>query len=617
MPICIRSSVGWFRAHIVATCIACFPFDSHSVLLLVSCSDLYFSDVISALPLFLLSLFVPNTTSMRSFSLESIPLVSPSSTVAETTPSTIPSSSPGEYSLGNTFKLNPSAGASPDLDPGRPDSSLGQLTRKFRHLLRTSPANRLDLNRAATELGVQKRRIYDITNVLEGIGLITKDCKNSVSWNDDPEVDLSRAPDPPATRRSTSATSAASIARMEALRAAVSAANDEERKLDQYLEYLTEQSKQFTNEGAPLQTGRRRIARRPTYLPPSVKESDSLLYTRYSDIKSLESYQDDTLIAIRAPAGTHLAVPKPEQLVSSPDKPQFRMKLDSSGVSEEGSTSSGTPINVYVVRAQVPPGRAARHSGWSRGRQQQQFQPPPSRSDRHGRPQYPYQYPHMHHQSMPGWGPPPPYPSQQYSQSSHPGADLLRSPEKPRKKARSSLESPRKIMMSPPKSSHAVGATPERSDLDDAFEFPPTPSDPPLVQSMSSWPLSPPHSRSSHYSYHPADSFRPSFSSPPAAFFRERPPSPPSTQQDLFNMPLQSPNSRGYMGHSYLNSPTGNVPIGFSPMTSGNFHLPLPPLPEGRRGEIPQLDGEFPELNADSPDRPGVRPRPSSSQSQK
>lgn len=32
-------------------------------------------------------------------------------------------------------------------------------------------------------LNVQKRRIYDITNVLEGIGLIAKECKNNIRWN--------------------------------------------------------------------------------------------------------------------------------------------------------------------------------------------------------------------------------------------------------------------------------------------------------------------------------------------------------------------------------------------------------------------------------------------------
>ncbi len=40
----------------------------------------------------------------------------------------------------------------------------------------------LDLNVAATKLEVQKRRIYDITNVLEGIGLIVKQSRNNMQW---------------------------------------------------------------------------------------------------------------------------------------------------------------------------------------------------------------------------------------------------------------------------------------------------------------------------------------------------------------------------------------------------------------------------------------------------
>lgn len=40
----------------------------------------------------------------------------------------------------------------------------------------------VDLNDAAKRLNVQKRRIYDITNVLEGIGLIEKTIKNKIKW---------------------------------------------------------------------------------------------------------------------------------------------------------------------------------------------------------------------------------------------------------------------------------------------------------------------------------------------------------------------------------------------------------------------------------------------------
>jgi hypothetical protein len=38
------------------------------------------------------------------------------------------------------------------------------------------------LNEASAQLSVQKRRIYDITNVLEGIGLIEKRSKNMIAW---------------------------------------------------------------------------------------------------------------------------------------------------------------------------------------------------------------------------------------------------------------------------------------------------------------------------------------------------------------------------------------------------------------------------------------------------
>ena len=40
----------------------------------------------------------------------------------------------------------------------------------------------IDLNKASELLDVQKRRIYDITNVLEGINLIVKKSKNNIKW---------------------------------------------------------------------------------------------------------------------------------------------------------------------------------------------------------------------------------------------------------------------------------------------------------------------------------------------------------------------------------------------------------------------------------------------------
>ncbi|KAK1296944.1 Transcription factor E2FB [Acorus calamus] len=64
----------------------------------------------------------------------------------------------------------------------RYDNSLGLLTKKFINLIHQAEDSTLDLNGAAYSLNVQKRRIYDITNVLEGVGLIEKTLKNRICW---------------------------------------------------------------------------------------------------------------------------------------------------------------------------------------------------------------------------------------------------------------------------------------------------------------------------------------------------------------------------------------------------------------------------------------------------
>ncbi|XP_073135328.1 transcription factor E2FC-like isoform X2 [Henckelia pumila] len=80
-----------------------------------------------------------------------------------------------ETKLGSLDNLNLVAGC-------RYDSSLGLLTKKFIKLIREAEDGTLDLNRTADLLEVQKRRVYDITNVLEGINLIEKTTKNHIRW---------------------------------------------------------------------------------------------------------------------------------------------------------------------------------------------------------------------------------------------------------------------------------------------------------------------------------------------------------------------------------------------------------------------------------------------------
>ena len=64
----------------------------------------------------------------------------------------------------------------------RQENGLVELTKKFIDLIKRAPEQCVDLNEAVGKLEVQKRRIYDITNVLEGIGLIAKYKKNKIRW---------------------------------------------------------------------------------------------------------------------------------------------------------------------------------------------------------------------------------------------------------------------------------------------------------------------------------------------------------------------------------------------------------------------------------------------------
>lgn len=95
-----------------------------------------------------------------------------------------------EDSLQSDFECNNiiSTGQTKLGKRARRENGLVTLTHKFVDLLRSSPNQTIDLNLAVTKLAVQKRRIYDITNVLEGITLIKKGGKNRIKWVDTPEI---------------------------------------------------------------------------------------------------------------------------------------------------------------------------------------------------------------------------------------------------------------------------------------------------------------------------------------------------------------------------------------------------------------------------------------------
>ncbi|KAK7463279.1 hypothetical protein BaRGS_00038146 [Batillaria attramentaria] len=172
------------------------------------------------------------------------------------------------------------SGRSP-FEKTRYDTSLGLLTKKFVGLLRSAPDGVVDLNRASEQLEVQKRRIYDITNVLEGISLIQKKSKNNIQWR--------------GTANSLSANSCTARVSSEAvdLHSDIADLEAKENVLDQMIQNCTRQLRMLTED----------------------TENARYPFDIRHDIRSLRSLDDQTVIAIKAPPETRLEVPDPKESI--------------------------------------------------------------------------------------------------------------------------------------------------------------------------------------------------------------------------------------------------------------------------------------------------------------
>ncbi|XP_078397772.1 transcription factor E2F6 isoform X1 [Cetorhinus maximus] len=154
------------------------------------------------------------------------------------------------------------------------DVSLVRLTQQFMELVKAAPDGVLDMNDVARVLGVRKRRVYDITNVLDGIRLVRKKSKNLIEWiGKNPEERLGYE------------------AQSRKLRKELADLTTVENSLDELIKDCAHQLYTLTED----------------------KENARLAYVTYQDIDNLQAFEEQIVIAIKAPQETKLEVPIPKK----------------------------------------------------------------------------------------------------------------------------------------------------------------------------------------------------------------------------------------------------------------------------------------------------------------
>ncbi|XP_041661255.1 transcription factor E2F6 [Cheilinus undulatus] len=158
----------------------------------------------------------------------------------------------------------------PPMRTFRQDVSLGTLTRGFLDLLEATPDGCVDIGEVVKSLGTRRRRVYDVTNVMDGIRLLEKKSKNKFKW-----------------------TGRCSISGLKNSQKQKELENMKkvENTLDVLIKSCARQLFDMTDN----------------------KDNAAWAYVTVEDISRLSAFQEQTVIVVKAPEETKLEIPTPRE----------------------------------------------------------------------------------------------------------------------------------------------------------------------------------------------------------------------------------------------------------------------------------------------------------------
>ncbi|XP_070782247.1 transcription factor E2F6-like isoform X2 [Enoplosus armatus] len=155
----------------------------------------------------------------------------------------------------------------------RQDMSLGLLTQRFLDLLLAAPGGSLDLRQVASSLQTHKRRVYDITNILDGIDLIQKESVNRIKWTGRCPISSFLWKDQQKLQRE--------LGNLQLV----------EDTLDGLIKSCAQQLFDMTDD----------------------VENSASAYVTHEDVGRLRVFQEQTVVVVKAPEETKLEIPAPTE----------------------------------------------------------------------------------------------------------------------------------------------------------------------------------------------------------------------------------------------------------------------------------------------------------------